>query len=105
MVAGILEKSKRLRNPFFFDIRKTPKLFCSAGAASPWKTRALWRCPIQGPVKKKITQQRTRTFRHSAPPARDNAELPVAKTRVSEDAQMRLRGQHVPEAPRRAHGQ
>src|SRR5436190_22513526 len=79
MVAGILEKSKRLRNPFFFDIRKTPKLFCSARAASPWKTRALWRCPIQGPVKKKITQQRTRTFRHSAPPARDSAEYQLPR--------------------------
>jgi len=33
------------------------------------------------------------------------SRVPVAKTRVSEDAQMRLRGQHVPEAPRRAHGQ
>jgi hypothetical protein len=27
MVAGILEKSKRFRNPLFFDIRNTPKLY------------------------------------------------------------------------------
>src|SRR6266542_653468 len=84
IVAGILEKSKRLRNPFLFAIRNTPKLFCAA----------------QG-LRVTAEPGQNHSSRHSAS-ARTNAEL---EGLFKKDTQMRLRGQHVPEAPCTAHGQ
>src|SRR5260370_6644898 len=78
MVAGILEKSKRLRSAFFFNIRNTPKLFCAQPGGCTHRETA-------GTLAMPRLTARTRYRR-------------------SRDTQMRPQGQRVPQAPFAAHG-
>src|SRR5258708_23282898 len=83
MVAGILEKPKRLRNAFLFAIRNTSQTFLRSTRLRHSGTRA------------ELQQQASNVHEPRTPD----------KKATNGDTQMRLRGQHVPEAPCTAHGQ
>src|SRR5437660_9498141 len=70
MVAGILEKSKRVRNPFFFDIRNAPKTFLRSRGLHPQRKRGhSGDALVQDPRQKEKQQRHTNAPAETACPS------------------------------------